>query len=130
MLTIFKHIFCVLYIFYQHTLQIAKNTHYYVSVLLALLIFSNLYIIINGYSLFFLDKIVFDYRSPFFIAIGNGLVFIIILFTSYNKHYESLLEEFNRREAKEKVTLHKLSLVYVGISLLLLVLVKLNMQHL
>lgn len=120
MVQLFKHTFSRLYLFYQDVLNVKRNTHYYASFVLALLMFANVYTVINGFTLLAYRRIVFDYRTPFFILAGNALVFTMIVMVSMKQRYKVLTAESQTLSIDEKKKLNKNSNAYVIITLVLL----------
>lgn len=118
MLQLFKYTFGRIYFFYKDVLHVRTNTHYYTSFVLALLIFANVFVLLNIFTLLFLGQASFDYTSPYYILIGNGLVFSILIIASVKQRYVMVLKEIQALSNVDKKRLSTVFNVYVIMSLL------------
>lgn len=120
MLQLFKYTFSRIYFFYRDVLHVRTKIHYYTSFVLALLIFANVFVLLNIFTLLFSGQASFDYTSPYYILIGNGLVFSILIIASVKQRYVTVLKEIQALPSVDKKRLSMISNVYVVMSLLAL----------
>lgn len=120
MLQLFKFTFSRIYRFYVDVLHVRKQIHFYASFVLALLIFANVFVIVNIYTLLFSGKASFDYTSPYYILIGNGLVISILIIMSVRHRYIAILKEIQALPVEDRKRLTIMSNAYIAISLLAL----------
>ena len=119
MIQLFKYIFSRIYFFYRDVLHVRIKTHYYTSFVLALLIFANVFVLLNIFILLFSGQ-AFDYTSPYYILIGNVLVFSILIMASVKRRYVIVLKEIQALPNTDKKRLAVISNTYIALSVLAL----------
>lgn len=118
MIKLLKYIFCRLFLFYKDVLKASSKIHYNVSFVVALLLFGNIFLIINTFNTVVFGQSHFRELFIYYILIGNVLVFSMIAFASIKQMYKKWLEEFERLAKPEKTKLNIISVIYGAISLL------------
>lgn len=118
MMQLFKFTFNMIYLFYQEILHVRTRTHYYSSFVLSLLVFANIFVLVNAFTMFFSNKMILVVQSPYFIYVGNGVVFSIFIVVSFKRKYLTVVKEIASLPNDEKKRLHTISIVYMILSLL------------
>lgn len=120
MLRLFKYIFSRIYFFYQDVLHVRTKIHYYTSFVLSLLIFANVFVLLNIFTLLFFGQASFNYTSPYYILIGNGLMFSILIIASVKRRYVAVLKEIQVLPNDDRKRLTIISNAYIALSILAL----------
>lgn len=120
MLQLFKFTFSRIYLFYHEVLHVRTRTHYYTSFVLSLLVFANIFALVNAFTLFFLDRMVLGVQSNYFIYVGNAVMFSILIVVSIKRKYLAVIKEITGLPDDERKRLSTISNVYVIVSLLAL----------
>jgi hypothetical protein len=120
MLKLFRYTFCRIYFFYRDVLHVRTKIHFYTSFVLGLLIFANVFVLLNIFTLLFSGQASFDYTSPYYILIGNGLVFSILIMASVKQRYVEVLKELQTLPNHDRKRLAVISNAYIVLSILAL----------
>jgi len=120
MLQLLKYTFGRIYFFYKDALHVRTKIHFYTSFVLALLIFANVFVLINIFTLLISGQASFNYTSPYFILIGNGLMFSILIVASVKQRYVAVLKEIQALPNDDRKRLMIISNTYMALSILAL----------
>lgn len=119
MVRFFKYNFSRIYNFYRDVLHVRTNTHYYASFVLSLLIFANVFVLLNLFTLLFSGQASFNYTSPYFILIGNLLMLFTFIIVRKGK-YIDVIKEIQALPADDRKVLTTFSNAYITLSILVL----------
>jgi hypothetical protein len=117
MIQMFKYIFSRIYLFYQNVLHVRRRTHFYTAFVLSLLVFANIFVIVNTFTFLLFDRMALGITSSYFIYIGNAVMFFMLIVVSISRKYVTVLKEIQLLQTSDKKKLTMISNVYVAISL-------------
>lgn len=120
MLRLLKFTFGRIYFFYRDVFHMRTKIHFYTSFVLALLIFANVFVLLNTFTLLFSGQASFNYTSPYYILIGNGLAFSILIIANVKQRYVAVLNEIQALPSADRKRLIVISNAYIALSMLAL----------
>ena len=118
MMLLFKYIFSRVYIFYQDVLHVREHTHYYTSFVLSVLVFGNMFVLINILSLLLFGHTVLRSQSIYFIYLGNIVMFSIFVISSLKRNYLEVVKEIQALTNSDRKRLSIICNIYVTLSLM------------
>lgn len=121
MILLFKYLFAKIYLFYRDTLHVRTRIHLYSSFVLSLILFANIFVLINLISYLFFDEIVLVTGLQYYIYAGNAVMLAVLIIVSSKRRYNILISQMQSLPESEKARLTVIAQVYVWVSLITLV---------
>jgi hypothetical protein len=121
MIKFFKYSFYRIHLFYQYAFKGNANIHHNVSVTVALMLFGDIFSVINIFNLIVFRDYFFPHLFLYYIILGNLLVFSLIVISSYKQRYKKWITDSDKLTDSEKNQLNILFWVNGTISLLVVV---------
>src|SRR5260221_9584626 len=118
MTQLFKYLFSRVYIFYRDVLHVNSNAHYYTSFVVSVLVFENMFVLINILSLLFFQYMPLTAQSINFIYLGNIVMFLIFILSSFNRNYLMIIKEIQTLANYDRKRLSVICNIYVALSLM------------